>query len=402
MRFTAALSRDDVFDVKPPTLCCAEFIFESKAEIHLGIVLRKQVNTTLESRLTFSSFLKIEDDSFSVLAKSHREWLVAEDDGTPSHQGGFTNGGIRFKVPSASECDSLLRFLHDLNPQHLQSLISEIQPAATAAAPVWQQKDAIKLALAAFGLNPGETIQFEESKGSEEVHLLEDYVIWDQSSRVPGYDLIESDCTGHRVFKNGDERLDVFTANKGPLESMLGVDLIYINDVLGNSVMIQYKMLEYAPNRTKSNWIFRPDEQFSLEHERMHIPAIQDAKDDFRLNNSPFFFQFVKRRSGAVEPQSFIVSKDHLTTLLSSDSGRGPKGGVRISYEALKGSYLRRSDLIALIRSGYIGTHRVETTALRTLIEAAASGNRGVVLAWQRITKKPDPVESELSVETNM
>ena len=148
-------------------------------------------------------------------------------------------------------------------------------------------------------------------------------------------------------------------ANKGPLETMLGVDLIYINKSMGSSVMIQYKMLEPAPNGTRSNWIFRPDNQFYEERSRMFIPPVSGETEDYRLNNSPFYFQFVKRKQGAVNPQSFIVSNDHLTKLLSRPEAKGPKGGVRISYEALQGCYLRRSDLISLMHSGYVGSHRV-------------------------------------------
>ena len=52
---------------------------------------------------------------------------------------------------------------------------------------------------------------------------------------------MEKHVTGLAVFKNGNERLDVYTANKGPLEKMLGVDLIYMNETVGNTVMVQYK-----------------------------------------------------------------------------------------------------------------------------------------------------------------
>ena len=38
--------------------------------------------------------------------------------------------------------------------------------------------------------------------------------------------------------------MDVFTANKRPLEELFGVDLIYLNKTRGALVMVQYKMLE--------------------------------------------------------------------------------------------------------------------------------------------------------------
>ena len=51
-----------------------------------------------------------------------------------------------------------------------------------------------------------------------------------------------------RVFEKGDERLDVYTANRGPLERVFGVDLIYLNTVRQNIVMVQLQ------NAGADNW----------------------------------------------------------------------------------------------------------------------------------------------------
>ena len=63
---------------------------------------------------------------------------------------------------------------------------------------------------------------------------------------------------------------------------------------------------------------------------------------------------------------------------------KGPKGGVRLSYQTLDGTYLRQTDMLGLIRSGYIGTHSAETGALATIIQEVAKGNKALVLAWQQ------------------
>ena len=54
----------------------------------------------------------------------------------------------------------------------------------------------------------------------------------------------------------------------------------------------------------------------------------------------------------------------------------------------LESVYLRESDLLDLIQSGYVGTHGRETEAITPLIQAVAKGNRGVVIAWQHLLKK--------------
>ena len=62
-----------------------------------------------------------------------------------------------------------------------------------------------------------------------------------------------------------------------------------------------------------------------------------------------------------------------------------------MSYDALDGTYLREADMIGLIRSGYVGTHSAETTALATILDAVAKGNKALVLAWQRKIQESKP-----------
>ena len=93
--------------------------------------------------------------------------------------------------------------------------------------------------------------------------------------------------------------------------------------------------------------------------------AIEKAFDDYRLNRGPFYFKFVKRKGTGKSHQGYTIILDHLNEILKSPESRGERGGVRVSYEALGRSYLRETDLIGLIHSGYIGTHRVESQAGR-------------------------------------
>ncbi|OGQ95522.1 MAG: hypothetical protein A2521_07630 [Deltaproteobacteria bacterium RIFOXYD12_FULL_57_12] len=119
----------------------------------------------------------------------------------------------------------------------------------------------------------------------------------------------------------------------------------------------------------------------------MRLPAIEDSLTDYRLTRNPFFFKFVKRKIVDDSHQSFLISLDHLKQILAVAGTKGLKG-VSLSYEALEGTYLRESDMLGLIRSGYVGTHQAETTALATIIDAAAKGNKAVVLAWQQKIEK--------------
>jgi hypothetical protein len=106
------------------------------------------------------------------------------------------------------------------------------------------------------------------------------------------------------------------------------------------------------------------------------------------MHRSPFFFKFVKRKGDGESHASYVVSLDHLNHVLDSPKSKGPKGGVRVGFESLEGVYLRETDLLGLIRSGYIGTHRIETNALKPFIEGVSEGKRALVLAWQKAIKR--------------
>lgn len=122
----------------------------------------------------------------------------------------------------------------------------------------------------------------------------------------------------------------------------------------------------------------------------MSLPAFKGAHTDYRLSHNPFFFKLVKRKIVEDSHQSFLISLDHLNQIIASPEAKGPKNGIRLSYDALGGTYLREADMINLIRSGYVGTHREETKALATIIDEVSRGNKAIVLAWQNKIRQGD------------
>jgi len=271
------------------------------------------------------------------------------------------------------------------------------------------QADAITLALKAFGVTDGANTVSFVGKGSsiEGTRLLEDAVIEHDARWVPGWRLDDSDVTGKAVFTQRDESLVVYTANKRPLETLLGVDLIYLNERRRSLVMVQYKMME--PTKVVESghevwpgddvnedddlnevgqvelkeWITPIDAQFKEEMERMtRFERDLSPEGAYRLNSGAFYFKLV-RRNAATNSPTLVLSLGHLNKLLKDGDTSGPRGGLRISYEALGGHYLRGDGFIELVRSGYIGTRDATTEHLRTLIDEALNNNRGVVAAIQ-------------------
>jgi hypothetical protein len=378
---------------KLPTLCLMEIQEQGTSRCYLATATRKIAVSTFDSRLTIKKLRPITPPSLQGLGgklsdvrmkRMFSERIPAESD---------------FSNLSPKLSDHLIEMLaaDSENLAALNTALSQLPKLRRAPNADWAQEDAIQTALDAFGIRgnavPEEVVlKRGASSGLSLIgaYLYEDNVVHADATQLPGFDAIAPDVTGRAVFQKGDERLVIYTANKLPLETMLGVDLVYINETRGNVVMVQYKMLE-EDKKAKGDWHFRPDKQLRDEIARMKIPAIQAATSDYRLSRNPFFFKFVKRKIVDDSHQSFLVSLDHLNHILASPAAKGPRGGVRMSYDALGGTYLREADIVGLIRSGYVGTHGAETTALATILDAVAKGNKAVVLAWQRKVQESKP-----------
>ena len=374
--------------IKLPTLCLLESQEHNTTRCYLATVTRKTAVSTFDSRLTIKKLRVLKQASLRSIEALITDLRMRRllSDRIPDE------GGIASLSPklSAHLIEVLAR--DSENQSALDTAFSLLPRLRRIPHINWAQEDAIQFAINAFGIRgygiPDQVVLRHGTSsglGLIGAYIYEDNVVHSDASQLPGFDVIASDVTGRAVFQKGDERLIIYTANKLPLERMLGVDLIYINETRGNVIMVQYKMLkEDRQDSGRADWLFRPDKQLHDEIARMRLPAFEGSLNDYRLSRNPFFFKFVKRKIVDNSHQSFLVSIDHLKQVLVAPENRGPKGGIRLSYEALDGTYLRESDMLGLIRSGYIGTHRAETAALATIIQEVARGNKAMVLAWQQ------------------
>jgi len=389
--FTVARPHSELESLNLPTLCLVEVQLGVGPSYYIGVAQSSSAVTTFDSRLIVKYTKTLELESVDVVADRLS--------GNPRKLFRTATFGAQFAVPFSPKASiAIIDVLCSLgrNLAAIERAASRIPGIRKKSASEWQQFNAITTAMIAFGLKKSDSAQWVETYGEPdstlaffdtegEASLLEDNVINKDASVVPGYALIQRDLTGLAIFRREDGQvLKVYTANRGPLEKMLGVDLIYVNETMGNTLMLQYKMLEASAGDRKV-WEFRPDRQMQLEVDRMKLAEIKGVTEDYRLHRDPFFFKLVKRKTDQVESaQSYILSLDHLRKLLVSPRCQGPRGGVRIDYDSLGGSYLRETHFIGLLQSGYIGTHRIETQALDPILAAVAKGDRAVVLAWQR------------------
>ena len=384
--FTIARSHELFEKVRVPTACLVIGNDDHDSEVYFGLASSRSAVTTLESRIKVKRALHIKPSKKSDILD-----LVTDN----AHA-----RNLRDRLASG---DSVIALSPKLSV-HLVEKLAAIDSnrgamraaVASLTAPKYYrsmdalQEDAVHTAMRAFGLSPGDqAVSLELSRGKDtalaRVNIMEDSIVEHDARTFPDFEMIDSDVTGRAVFEKGRERLEVFTANRCPLENVFGVDLIYFNVTRENIVMVQYKMLEpHSPKDGDKDWVYRPDNKLDDEIGRMkkfskeHPPKAYE----YRLNPQVFFLKFVKR-NGALSNAGIVIPIDHFEKLRADPSCKGPRGAVRMSFQTLAGRYLRQGPFLDLIRSGYIGASTETTAHLKALVETVVRGDRAVVGAIQ-------------------
>ena len=386
--FTIARPHDLLDDVKVPTPCLVNGKSDDDEQMCFGLISSRSAVTTLQTRIKVKRGVRIAPQKESELLG-----LVTE---TPHSK------NLRDRLQGRS---SVVAFSPKLSSYLIERLgsIDSNRGAMRAVAESLSaprrfhgiaalQQDAVRAALVAFGLSPEDQASSLELVAGREtalarVNIMEDSVIEHDARYIPGYDLVQGDLTGRAVFesKKGNERLEVLTANRLALEHCFGVDLIYLNASRQNIVMLQYKMLDPTSDQTDCDWIYRPDNKLDQQILQMQKFAADHppGPHEYRLNAAVFYLKFVKR-DGSISNGSIITPLDHFEKLRMDPTCRGPKKGLRVSYESLSGRYLRQGAFLDLIRSGYIGAYAKTTEQLKVLVDAVLRGDRAVVAAIQQ------------------
>jgi hypothetical protein len=365
---------------------------QESPQLYLGVVNSVATVATFSSRVVFSSVEKITPSSLEALL---------ERVGDAKFRGAATQlrkRAEKYTAVSPKLASTLIRIIASIpeNRPVVQRILARMDVPRRFENARALQQDALRTALRAFGAGPeADSLTLGgDDTALARVRLREDMVIEHDARTVPRWTLTSTHQTGRATFTQGEEQLDIITANKQPLEEIFGVDLIYLNRTHRALVMLQYKMMEPVERHSferfgenteseEREWLVWIDQQFKAELERM-VRFDKDLSPEgaFRLNSGAFFFKLV-RRYAATNTAGVILSLGHLNSLIASGALYGPRGGLRISYNALQGHYLRGEGFVELVRSGYIGTRDATTDNLETLIEAALNNGHAVVAAVQ-------------------
>lgn len=262
----------------------------------LGIVNYRAAVTTLESSIRVANGFELKPNTEDKIAS-----LIKN---TPSASTLLrqleSDSDVILLSPKVSV--ELITALKDKNSPGLSRLAAYLDRPATFRGNVEMQADAVRVAMKLFELAPSNRpdevyVSPDQPTAIEQISLLEDTVIQHDTHAFPGLEFVEADLTGRVLFRKADEEIEIFTANKLPLETAMGVDLVYLNLVKSNVALVQYKMLAPVTRDKEKDWIYRPDGQLEAELKRMDAYAQQLAPDEseYRLSAGAFFLKFVQR-----------------------------------------------------------------------------------------------------------
>ena len=233
-------------ELKLPTLCLLETQGYDETKCYLATATRKIAVSTFDSRLTIKKLRTVTPSSLQEMTEKVTDARMK----SLLNKRRPVDSGFSSLSPKLS--GHLIELLAEDPDNHsaLDAALSMLPRLRRTPHVNWAQEDAIHSAIEAFGIRanpiPDQVVLKRGSSsglGLIGAHLYEDNVVHADASQLPGFYAIAPDVTGRAVFNKRNERLVIYTANKLPLEKMLGVDLVYINETRGNAVMVQYKML---------------------------------------------------------------------------------------------------------------------------------------------------------------
>lgn len=240
-KFTLAKQHSVLQGIKTP---CLTLIFaeceNGNFNSFIAAVTSRAAITTLDMRITIKSVGMIDVKSEASLSDSiHSNQLRGIFDRKRESESAIVLLSPKLSIQILDTLSA-----SDTNTRSMHAIASLLNWNTPKIGNIRFQSDAIKSALNIFGLNTdaiAEALTLKEEKETTltGVRIREDAVIEHDARFIPGFTITDSFVTGRAYFTNKGDQLEVITANKRPLEEVLGVDLIYINRTLLNVVLVQ-------------------------------------------------------------------------------------------------------------------------------------------------------------------
>lgn len=316
--------------------------------------------------------------------------------------------------------ERLLECVRSLRPElaasldHLERTVAPVAPEGAIGEQLSQEKDAVGTVLDAAGMGRDviETWQWPTTATSEAsarsvpflagmptLRHIEDQQIAHDYQRFPGMQGDDAYEIGWRVYRRdtaspNPHELFVYNANRTNAETVLGVDMIYVNVTAKSTMLVQYKRM----TQESRGWVYRHGPTGERELERMTEVdkncQRQDDAIDPRLLTTPCMVKLCRATpflmNSAAHIPGMYLSRAHFGALLRSPDAVGPKQGVRILERDIP-RYLNNTTFTTLLKDGWIGTRGTSSDYVIDLIRQSLSneGPGSVVVGVHRSVTPP-------------
>ncbi|GJM43222.1 MAG: hypothetical protein DHS20C21_00640 [Gemmatimonadota bacterium] len=225
-----------------------------------------------------------------------------------------------------------------------------------------------------------------ESTATEDEMIVHDAQVFGDWSRLAPFEV------GRAQFTNSTGSvLTIKNVNRHPLESTLGVDLIYYHNLYDSYVLVQYKRMTPCKD---SDFEFRPGGK-SYERELQRMSGLDrqfggtkcmGAVEGYRLDSSPFYFKLcpdlLDGPTGSLLVDGMYFPLEYWKRLMSDARVRGPRGGIRVTRKGAE-RWIENALFVRLLRSGWIGSRPRDSATITSLIQDSLGRQRSVILAAQ-------------------
>jgi hypothetical protein len=273
-----------------------------------------------------------------------------------------------------------------------------------------EERDAVGLALEIFA-DPSErrrilkqsSIHLAEEiapflHGVQRVLAREDPLVNRDAEIFPGFVLKDHPIIGVAHLQRENRHLTIINTNRQPLETTLGVDLLYYNHQHDAFVFVQYKRMSASKEGDQGEWYY-PRHDNSYEKEiatmrnvyRLYKADLQKARlsqlAGYRLECNPFLFKLCKREQFAPLRDSLVqglyVPLSYWGMFMRSGESRGPRGATRVGPQNLQ-RWISNSLFVDLVKGGWLGSSGGVSQDLGKIVRSCLESGRSVVIAVER------------------
>jgi hypothetical protein len=261
-----------------------------------------------------------------------------------------------------------------------------------------QEQDAVGLALSLGGLERGALASWAPAEeplpflaGLEHVELREDQLLFQDTLVFGDWDRRNVNGLWAEFWSPEGRRVTVMNVNRHPLETTLGVDLIYYSHPHDAFTLVQYKRMrwERRTSRVGRDPVYRPAHDRNLARQITRMRRVEKGGGvdpvgrmvDYRLGRSTCFLKVCRPDLdlGASElSRGMYMDLDLWALVLAylSETETNPA----ISFD--RGTrYLTNTEFIDLVRKGWIGSRDVTSAKIMRYVDAELRGRHSVTLA---------------------